>query len=117
SASSSSTTRGGRGRLPVWVVRMRSVLRSMASSGRLGFSAREEVDEDLRHLRLLGRPVLGRDEIDIDIAGEEIVELAPRDHAMRCRGDGMAVGLVVAGDDAGRHLDRVEVALARADDR
>ena len=32
-------------------------------------------------------------------------------------GNSVIVGLVVAGNDAGRHFDRVQVLLARADDR
>ena len=42
-----------------------------------------------------------------EVAGEEIVQLAACDHAMRGLGDGVIVGLVVARDDAGRDSDRV----------
>src|SRR6266852_4012766 len=117
SSKSSFTTRGGRGRLPVWVVRILFVLRCMGRSGRLRLRAREEADKDRGHLGFLGGPILGRDEIDVEVAGKEIVQLAARDHAMRGLGDRVVVGLVVAGDDAGRNLDGIHDLLARADDR
>src|SRR5262249_11138086 len=69
------------------------------------------------HRGFLRSPVLGRNEIDVEVAGKEGVELAAWNHAMCRLADGVVMRLVVAGNDAGRHLDRVEIFLARADDR
>src|SRR5262245_66480678 len=70
--------------------------------GRLRLRALEEVDEHRGHLAFLRRLDLRRDEIDVEVAGAEVVELAPWDHAMRGHGDAVAEGKVVAGYDAVR---------------
>jgi hypothetical protein len=77
--------------------------------------AREEIRKHLRHRGFPRRPVLLRHEIDVEVAGKEVVELAARNHAVRSLGDGVVVGPVIARNDAGRHLDRIEIVLARAD--
>ena len=63
-------------------------LRSTAL-GRLGLRAREKAGEDPRHLAFLGGPVLGWNEIDVEIAGKEIMQLAAPDHAVGGLGDGV----------------------------
>ena len=60
--------------------------------GRLGLRAREKAGEGPRHLAFLAGPVLGWNEIDVEIAGKEIMQLAAPDHAVGGVGDGVIVG-------------------------
>jgi hypothetical protein len=66
-----------------------------AALGRLGLRAREKAGEDARHLALLGGPVLGWDEIDIEVAGKEIMQLAAWNHAVGGLADRMIMSQIV----------------------
>ena len=65
----------------------------------------------------LGVPVLDRSEIDVELLGKQVVQFAVADEPVRSLARLQPVRLVVAGNDAGRHRDRGEIALGRTDDR
>src|SRR6516225_2835986 len=79
------------------------------------YSSPEKIGKHQSNLHLLVRPILRRHQIDIEVAGKEVEEFAMRDRPVRGLGDGVAVGLVVAGDDAGGCPDRIQVLFARTD--
>src|SRR5262245_46567217 len=77
----------------------------------------EKVGKNRGLLGFARGPILDRKQINVEIAGPQIMKLAVWYHAMGEISGRVRMGLVVAWNDARRHLDRIEFLLGHANDR
>src|SRR5580700_3520631 len=79
--------------------------------------ALHKIDEDARDLFFVGTPFGERNQRHLLVLDGQLMNLAAGNEFVRDRGAGSGMGLVVARDDDGRHLDGAKLLLGHAHDR